>query len=61
VNRQTVRLDQVAAAVRGRVGLDGNIVVAADSAAANGLVVQAILQARAGGAEHVLIAVQRDE
>ncbi len=60
VNRQTVRLDQVAATVREHVGPDGNIVVAADSAAANGLVVQAMLPAREGGDEHVLIAVQRD-
>jgi biopolymer transport protein ExbD len=61
VNRQRVQLDELAAAVRRLVRPDGNIVVAADSAASNGLVVQAILQARKGGAEHFLIAVQRDE
>jgi len=54
-------LNEVAAAVRRQVRPDGDIVVAADSAASNGLVVQAILQARQGGAEHFLIAVQRDE
>jgi len=61
VNRQSVQLNEVAAAVRRQVRPDGDIVVAADSAASNGLVVQAILQARQGGAEHFLIAVQRDE
>jgi len=61
VNRQSVQLNEVAAAVRRQVRPDGDIVVAADSAASNGLVVQAIMQARQGGAEHFLIAVQRDE
>src|ERR1700677_2116791 len=36
VNRQSVQLNEVAAAVRRRVRPDGDIVVAADSAASNG-------------------------
>jgi biopolymer transport protein ExbD len=61
VNRQSVQLDEVSAVVKRLVHPDGNIIVAADSAASNGLVVQAMLQARQGGAVHFLVAVQRAE
>ncbi len=61
INRQRVRLDQVAATIKQLVGPDGNVVIAADAAASNGIVVQAMLRAREGGAEHFLVAVQRDE
>lgn len=60
INRQTIQLNQVAATVKQRLGADGNVVVAADAGAPNGLVVEAMLQARQGGASHFLIAVQRD-
>lgn len=60
INRQTIQLNQVAATVKQRLGADGNVVVAADAGAPNGLVVEAMLQARQGGAGHFLIAVQRD-
>lgn len=40
---------------------DNRIVVAADNVAPQGVVVQAMLQARLAGAEHFLIAVQRNE
>lgn len=60
INRQTVQLNQVAVTVKQRLGADGNVVVAADAGAPNGLVVEAMLQARQGGAGHFLIAVQRD-
>jgi biopolymer transport protein ExbD len=39
---------------------DPGVVVAADSAAPEGIVVQAMLQARHAGAEHFLIAVKRE-
>jgi biopolymer transport protein ExbD len=39
----------------------GSIIVAADSAAPQGMVVQAMLQARYAGAEHFLIAVRNNE
>lgn len=60
VNRQTVKLNEIADAVKRLLPSDGNVVVAADARAPNGLVVQAMLQARRGGAGHFLIAVQRD-
>jgi len=40
---------------------NGHIIVAADSAAPQGIVVQAMLQARHAGAEHFLIAVKYNE
>ncbi|QYD67583.1 biopolymer transporter ExbD [Paraburkholderia edwinii] len=61
INRQRVTLDQIAATIRRLVGPQGNVVIAADEAAANGIVVQAMLRAREGGAEHFLVAVQRDQ
>lgn len=60
VNRRTVKLNEIADAVKRQLSSDGNVVVAADAGAPNGLVVQAMLQARQGGAGHFLIAVQRD-
>ncbi|APR35469.1 ExbD/TolR family protein [Paraburkholderia sp. SOS3] len=61
INRQRVSLDQVAATIRRLAGPRGDVVIAADQAAANGIVVQAMLHAREGGAEHFLVAVQRDQ
>lgn len=40
---------------------DGHIIVAADSAAPEGVVVQAMLQAQHAGAEHFMIAVKNNE
>ena len=40
---------------------DGHIIVAADSAAPEGVVVQAMLQAQHAGAEHFMIAVKYNE
>ena len=42
-------------------GPESNVIVAADSEAPNGLVVQAMLQTRKAGAEHFLIAVKHIE
>ena len=39
-------------------GPDSSIIVAADSAAPNGVTVQAMIQARDAGAQHFLIAVK---
>lgn len=41
-------------------GSDSNVVVNADSAAPNGVVVQAMLRAREAGAAHFLIAIKRE-
>ncbi|MFI5304904.1 MAG: ExbD/TolR family protein [Nitrospiria bacterium] len=42
-------------------GAESNVIVAADSGAPNGIVVQAMLQTRKAGAEHFLIAVKHVE
>ena len=39
---------------------DANVVVAADSAAPNGVVVQAMLRAREAGATHFVFAIKRE-
>jgi biopolymer transport protein ExbD len=41
-------------------GTDSNVIVAADSGAPNGVVVQAMLRARDAGAGHFVIAVKRE-
>ncbi|WP_174363206.1 biopolymer transporter ExbD [uncultured Caballeronia sp.] len=60
IDHQPVRLDQVEASVKQRLTADRNVVIAADDAAAQGVVVHAMLAARRGGAEHFLIAVHRE-
>ncbi|MFK4446315.1 biopolymer transport protein ExbD [Caballeronia udeis] len=60
LDRQPVRLDQVEAGVRRLLKPDRNVVIAADDAAAQGAVVQAMLAARRAGAEHFLIAIHRE-
>jgi biopolymer transport protein ExbD len=60
LNRQAVRLDQVEAGVRRLLKPDRNIIIAADDAAAQGAVVQAMLAARRAGAEHFLMAINRE-
>lgn len=60
LNRQPVRLDQVEAGVRRLLKPDRNVIIAADNAAAQGAVVQAMLAARRAGAEHFLMAIDRE-
>jgi len=60
IDHSLVRLDQVEGSVRRLLKADKNVVIAADDAAAQGAVVQAMLAARRGGAEHFLIAVHRE-
>jgi biopolymer transport protein ExbD len=56
-----VVLDDLTAALRPLLqGPDTSIVVAADNLAPNGVVVQAMLRARAAGAEHFLFAIRRE-
>src|SRR6187402_3200579 len=59
IDHSLVRLDQVEGSVRRLLKADKNVVIAADDASAQGAVVQAMLAARRGGAEHFLIAVHR--
>jgi biopolymer transport protein TolR len=56
-----VTIETLAAALKPRLaGSDAKIVVNADVAAPNGVVVQAMLRAREAGAGHFLIAVKRE-
>jgi biopolymer transport protein ExbD len=61
LNEISVTLDSLSAMLRTlAAGPDAKIVVAADSAAPNGVVVQAMLRAREAGAEHFLFAIKRE-
>ncbi|HVA78800.1 MAG TPA: biopolymer transporter ExbD [Candidatus Binataceae bacterium] len=53
-------LDALAFALKPMIGADPGVVVNADSAAPEGVVVQAMLQARRAGVEHFMIAVKRE-
>jgi biopolymer transport protein ExbD len=58
VDQTAVTLDTLATVLRPRLAVPGTtVVVAADSAAPNGIVVQAMLRARSAGAEHFMLAV----
>ena len=59
IDSTPVTLDNLAGTLRPLLkGMNGQVIVAADSAAPEGVVVQAMLQARNAGAEHFLIAVK---
>jgi biopolymer transport protein ExbD len=61
LNETTVTLDTLPDTLRPLLGNPATkIVVNADSAAPNGIVVQAMLRAREAGAEHFLFAVKRE-
>jgi biopolymer transport protein ExbD len=63
LNETGVTLDTLGAVLRSKLGVregatrDSNVVVAVDSAAPSGIVVQAMLKAREAGAERFLFAV----
>ena len=58
VDQTTVTLESLPRVLGPLLGPPGtNVIVAADSAAASGIVVQAMLKAREAGAEHFLFAV----
>ena len=59
IDNTPVTLDNMAETLKPLLkGPDDHIIVAADSAAPEGVVVQAMLRARSAGAEHFLIAVK---
>ncbi|MHB8167560.1 MAG: ExbD/TolR family protein [Sulfuricella sp.] len=61
INRAPVSLSTLAAMLKPLMrSTEENIVVSADSKAPQGVVVQAMLQARAAGAQHFLIAVAHE-
>ena len=60
INQTGVTLDTLPGVLRPMLGQPGtNVIVAVDSAAPSGIVVQAMLKARDAGAEHFLFAVAR--
>lgn len=59
LDKTPVTLETLAPTLKGMLtGPDSSVIVAADSSAPNGITVQAMLQARAAGAQHFLIAVK---
>jgi biopolymer transport protein ExbD len=60
LDKTPVTLESLAFVLKPQVQGDPGVVVNADSAAAEGTVVQAMLQARRAGVEHFLIAVKRE-
>ncbi|HEY6334658.1 MAG TPA: biopolymer transporter ExbD [Alphaproteobacteria bacterium] len=61
LNETPTTLDEVSASVKILLrDADATVVVNADSAAPNGVVVQAMLKAREAGVEHFLFAIKRE-
>ncbi|HTO55085.1 MAG TPA: biopolymer transporter ExbD [Myxococcota bacterium] len=60
LNQVSLTLDDLEPALRGLLQAEQDVIVAADSAAPEGVVVRAMLRARDAGAQHFLIAVRRD-
>ena len=61
LNETRTTLDEVAASVKALLqDGDASVVVNADNAAPNGIVVQAMLKARDAGIEHFLFAIKRE-
>lgn len=60
LDKTPVTLDTLAPNLKARLNpADPSVIVAADNASTNGVLVQAMIKAREGGAKHFLIAVQR--
>ena len=61
LNEVPTTLDAISATIKVLLqNTDASVVVNADSAAPNGIVVQAMLKAREAGAEHFLFAIKRE-
>lgn len=59
LNKTAVTLDSLAPTLKTLLNAgDPSVIVAADSAAPNGIIVQAMIKAREAGAQHFLIAVE---
>ena len=58
LDQTAVTLDTLAATLKPMLHTDASVIVAADNAAPNGVAVRAMLQARAAGAQHFLIAIK---
>ena len=59
VDENETALEQLASVLRGRLGAGTTVIVNADSAAPNGVVVRAMLEARNAGADKFLFAIRR--
>ena len=61
LNETPVTIDTLAAVLQPMLaGPESSVVIAADTGAANGAVVEAMLRAREAGAEHFVIAIKRE-
>jgi biopolymer transport protein ExbD len=61
LDRTPVTIDKLAATLQPLLaGHNGNLIVAADSGAPSGVVVEAMLQAREAGAAHFVMAIKHD-
>lgn len=61
LDKAPVTLDSLAPTLKTMLdAADPSVIVAADNAAPNGVIVQAMIKAREAGAKHFLIAVQHD-
>jgi biopolymer transport protein ExbD len=62
LDKTAVSLDSLAPTLKPLLDVaDPSVIVAADSAAPNGIIVQAMIKAREAGAKHFLIAVQHGQ
>ncbi len=62
LDKTPVTLDSLASTLKPLLdAVDPSVIVAADSAAPNGIIVQAMIKAREAGAKHFLIAVQHGQ
>lgn len=62
LDKTPVTLDSLAPTLKTLLdAADPSVIVAADSAAPNGIIVQAMIKAREAGAQHFLIAVQHGQ
>jgi len=59
VNENETALEQLASVLRGRLGAGTTVIVNADAAAPNGVVVRAMLEARSAGADKFLFAIRK--
>lgn len=58
VDKTPVTIANLTATLKPKLSSDGDIIVSADTQAPNGVTVQAMLAARAAGAQHFLIAIK---
>ncbi|HZW86909.1 MAG TPA: biopolymer transporter ExbD, partial [Gallionella sp.] len=60
LDQTPVTLETLAVTLKPMLRPEASVIVAADNAAPNGVAVRAMLQARAAGAQHFLIAIKHE-